>query len=202
LKHLFDILETYKDQLGILIQVGLFVATVILIRVGWKQAGAADAQARAAEAQVLAANKQAEAAKTQLNLTIKQMYAALSGMDAANRPLIHITSLGVNTVAPPDCNLKCRVTNTGLGPALEMEAFYGDNPSEAAGLFGDYMGVDEKRFVDVSKERVSEEGLTVRYRSIHGSVYETTLNYHCEVGYMESQKLTRNAFQELADITF
>jgi hypothetical protein len=54
---MFNWPEGFKDQLNLLIQALLFVATLVLIRVGWKQAKAADAQAKAADAQVAAANE-------------------------------------------------------------------------------------------------------------------------------------------------
>lgn len=200
-------METYKDQLGVLIQIGLFAATIVLIRVGGKQARAADAQARAAEAQVVAANQQAEAAKTQLNLTVKQMYAALSGMDAASRPLLHIGTIRPDS---PDCidddelmylpDVWCEIANQGLGPALEMEAYYGDNPSEAAGMFGDYMGVGEKRTVTFELMLIKKDGLTIRYKSTHGSIYETRLHINRDDESIKFHRLVKNAFQELGNL--
>jgi hypothetical protein len=64
---LFWWLENYKDQISLLIQALLFLATIILIRVGWKLARAADSQAEAADEQVKAANAQVVAANAQVN---------------------------------------------------------------------------------------------------------------------------------------
>jgi hypothetical protein len=66
----------YKDVIGLLIQGGLLLATFALIRVGAKQARAADAQANAAIQQVRAADPQASAAQMQSEFARQQVEAA------------------------------------------------------------------------------------------------------------------------------
>jgi hypothetical protein len=65
LQHPILFLLAYKEVVGLLIQLGLLVATFALIRVGVRQARAARSQARAANRQVRAAQEQIEAAKAQ-----------------------------------------------------------------------------------------------------------------------------------------
>jgi hypothetical protein len=76
LHHPILFLLLYKDVLGMLIQAGLLLATFALIRVGAKQAKAADAQANAATRQVRAADAQASAAQMQLEFARQQVEAA------------------------------------------------------------------------------------------------------------------------------
>jgi hypothetical protein len=146
---MFNWLEGFKDQLNLLIQALLFVATLVLIRVGWKQAKAADAQAKAADAQVAAANEQVATAKAQLSLSVKEMYANLSAADVATRPILHVVAEADynngNDGKFPDPSVLCEISNVGLGPALNVEAFFGDIPSDSAGLFGNSFGVGENK---------------------------------------------------------
>jgi hypothetical protein len=195
----FNHLESYKDQLGLLIQALLFIATIILIRVGSKQATAADAQAKAAQAQVFAAKEQAITAKTQLNMSIKEMFANLSAADAATRPLLHI-------VPDPEYrgpDLICVIESCGLGPALELEAFYGKDPNEAAGMYGNSLAIGEKRSETFNLDRVQNEDLTIQYKSTHGSTYSTSLSYlQGFEEYSELHTRVKNAFEEMVDLTF
>jgi hypothetical protein len=196
----FDWLEGYKDQLGLLIQALLFIATIVLIRVGWKQAIAADAQAKAAAAQVAAANEQANTAKTQLDMSIKEMFANLSAADAATRPLLHIFP-DLDYRGPDD--LICHIESCGLGPALEVQAFYGKNPTDAAGMYGNSLAIGEKRSETFDLVRVQNEDLTIHYKSTHGSTYSTSLSYMKGFDeYFELHTRVKNAFEEMADLTF
>jgi hypothetical protein len=202
LSTIFCWLEGYKDQIGLLIQAFLFVATTILIRVGWKQASAADAQARAAEAQVIAANEQAMTARTQLNMSLKEMFANLSAADAASRPILHLTPTALEgQYSAPD--LGCEVQNSGLGPALEIQAFYGHNQSEAAGLYGETLGIGEKKLTAFNTHRAKDEGITLRYKSTHGSTYSTTLSYMDTADeFLELHSRVENVFESLVDLKF
>ena len=200
LHTVFDWLECYKDQFGLLIQTMLFVVTLVLLVVGWKQARAANAQAEAAEAQVVAANLQASTAKAQLNMSLKDMYANLSAADAATRPLLHIV---------PDLDhgdpdvLLCHIQSCGLGPALEIEAFYGKDPSDAAGMYGNSLAIEERRSESFNCDRVQKEDLTIQYKSTHGSTYSTSLSFMPGYDeYFELNTRAKNAFDEIADITF
>ena|ERR1035438_3913392 len=114
---MFNWLEGFKDQLNLLIQALLFVATLVLIRVGWKQAKAADAQAKAADAQVAAANEQVATAKAQLSLSVKEMYANLSAADVATRPILHVVAEAdynnSNDGKFPDPSVLCEISGSG-----------------------------------------------------------------------------------------
>jgi hypothetical protein len=74
--HPILFLLLYKDVISLLIQAGLLIATFALIRVGWKQAKAADAQAVAAIQQVKAADVQARSAQAQVEVARQQVEAA------------------------------------------------------------------------------------------------------------------------------
>jgi hypothetical protein len=161
---------TSKDVIFGLLQLGLLGATVGLIVVGFFQALAARAQVEAAKAQVTAANAQAAIAKSQL-------YANLRSADMAMRPILRIEVTG----GQHECDLflktgrwkvHCDVMNIGLGPALEIEAYYGNDPSNAAGWFLEALGTGEHRIVDFLGEG---DILTIRYKSTHGSIFATQI---------------------------
>jgi hypothetical protein len=197
---MFNWLEGLKDQLNLLIQALLFVATLVLIRVGWKQAKAADAQAKAADAQVAAANEQVATAKAQLSMSMKEMYANLSAADLASRPILHVVAIPNYEDKFLGSLLVCDVTNIGLGPALSIEAFYGSDPSDAAGLFGNSIGVGERRREEFENHRVKKDQLTIHYKSTHGSTYSTMYFYFEESNeFIELHKLEKNVFQEIAE---
>ena len=64
-------------------------------------------------------------------------------------------------------DLQCLIENCGLGPALDLDAFYGDDPNgpddptRAAGLTGDFMDVGEKKTAKFNLQRVRDEGLGI-----------------------------------------
>jgi hypothetical protein len=80
------LLENSKDLITIAIQLGLLFATYVLIKVGQKQAKAADAQAQAADRQAMAAEAQVAVAHAQVS-------EMLSQGTAARRPFFKIKSL-------------------------------------------------------------------------------------------------------------
>lgn len=135
------------------------------------QAGAARAQAKAAEAQVLAANAEVATANLQLE-------ASLHAAEAAVRPVMEFRLPEMEQIIDdPDWEMNCELKNRGLGPALDLEAFWGDDPEEAAGLYGDSLGVQGKKMIRFYFQRMHEHELTLRYRSTHGWLYETKLAY-------------------------
>jgi hypothetical protein len=192
----FSWLESYKDQFSILIQLGLLAATAILIRIGWLQAKAAVAQADAAKAQSLAAAAQSDMAKGQLDLSAKQLYASLNASNAATHPVLRVWPKEENSYVTSQ-HIDIVIRNLGLGPALDMETYYGANPSDAAGLYGDFLGIEGYATEFFDFERIKADCLTVRYSSAHGSRYETTLWFNSEVGYMRQHKRIKSAFEEL-----
>jgi hypothetical protein len=110
--HLFlNNLETYRDQINLLLSVLLLIATTTLIVVGALQAKAAQAQAKAAEAQALAA-------ATQLNesirpiLVLEKLYAEFEWSSSEQSYAVRNVGLGVATQvrievkAPDDANWK------------------------------------------------------------------------------------------------
>jgi hypothetical protein len=143
---------TSKDVIFGLLQLGLLGATVGLIVVGFFQALAARAQVKAANAQVTAAKAQAAIAKSQL-------YASLRSADMAMRPILQIKVdsgqlepylTPVTGQTTEKWQLSCNVTNVGLGPALEIESYYGTDPSNAAGWFLESLGVGEHRTINLT----------------------------------------------------
>jgi hypothetical protein len=192
----FSWLESYKDQLGILIQLGLLAATAMLIRIGWLQAKAAIAQADAAKAQSLAAAAQSDMAKGQLDLSAKQLYASLNASDAATHPVLRVWPKEENSYVISR-HIDIVIRNLGLGPALDMEAYYGDNSSDAAGLYGEFLGTNGYAIDSFDFEQIKANCLTVRYSSAHGSRYETTLWFNSEVGYLQQHKRIKSAFEEV-----
>src|SRR5271167_4011920 len=112
--------------------------------VGFRQANAAIAQAKAADAQAVAATAQSDTARMQFDLSVKQLYAGLSSSDAATRPLLKIAIPQLERMIDLTVrDVTCAISNCGLGPALDLAAFYGDDPVEAAGLYGEFVGVDD-----------------------------------------------------------
>jgi hypothetical protein len=83
LRHPILFLLAYKDVIGLVIQAGLLIATTVLIRVGAKQARAADAQANAAIQQVRAADAQANAAQMQVAVAQQQLEAVEAQLETA-----------------------------------------------------------------------------------------------------------------------
>lgn len=83
LRHPIQFLLAYKDVVGLFIQALLFLATLGLIRVGFKQAKAASAQADAAIQQVRAAEEQVKAAQAQVSVARQQVEIAQSQVDTA-----------------------------------------------------------------------------------------------------------------------
>ena len=81
--HPIQFLLLYKDLFGLLIQIFLLLATVALIRVGMKQAIAANAQAAAAIQQVRAADAQATAAQMQVEVARGQLEAVEAQLETA-----------------------------------------------------------------------------------------------------------------------
>jgi hypothetical protein len=195
--NVFSWLETFKDQIGLIVQLALLVATFILIIAGFMQALAARAQARAANSQVVAANAQSETARTQLGLSIKTLYANLGSMDAATRPLLQFkTPADKDVIDHPEWEMDCTILNCGLGPALDMEAFCGKNPNEGAtGMFGDFLGVGDRMIQRYRLESVRLESLTIRYSSTQGSRYETELSYSRDFGFMQFHRRVKDAFE-------
>ena len=164
-------LESYKDQIGILIQLGLLVATAVLIFVGLKQAQAASAQARAADAQ-------ASSAEQQVRMASEQLRATLMASDAALRPLLKASYSAF--AGPPSADRKqydyviFRIANGGLGPAMNVEVYYGNNPSEtAASAPFTALEVGAELTETLETARLIEDRLTIRYQSVHGSQFET-----------------------------
>jgi hypothetical protein len=179
---------TSKDVIFGLLQLGLLAATIGLIVVGSFQAQAARAQVGAANAQVTAANVQAAIAKSQLQ-------ASLRSADLAMRPILYIDNMKSSEgqfLVPGMWSLNANVLNTGLGPALEIEAYYGNDPSNAAGWFLESLGTGEQRIVNFVGEG---ETLTIRYKSTHGSTYETHLKRYPppSEGTFQFHKLVKDA---------
>jgi hypothetical protein len=85
LHHPILFLFLYKDVIGLLIQAGLLLATGGLIRVGTKQAKAADAQAKAAIEQVKSAQVQTVVAQAQADAAAAQVEVARSQLRVYER---------------------------------------------------------------------------------------------------------------------
>jgi hypothetical protein len=79
--HPIKFLLVYKDLFGLVIQLGLLLATAALIRVGSRQAKAAKAQATAANQQVIAALQQVTAANAQAKAAEAQVAVALQQVE-------------------------------------------------------------------------------------------------------------------------
>jgi hypothetical protein len=123
---------------------------------------------------VTAANAQAAIAKSQL-------CANLRSADMAMRPILRIKVdsrqldpylTRVTGQTSEKWRLSCNVTNVGLGPALEIESYYGNDPSNAAGWFLESLGVGEHRTVNFVGEG---HVLMIRYKSTHGSIFVTQI---------------------------
>ena len=194
----FRFLESYKDQIGLLIQALLLVATIILIRVGLKQAKAADAQAKAADQQVKAAESQVTVANAQALTAQRQLYASLSSSEAATRPLLKITSPSFDQfIDTREKTIEFTITNCGLGPALDLTSHYGNDESDAAGLDGEFLGIGDSKIEEFEQHRVLHEDLTILYSSTQGSRYKTCISYDVQTGwYFQFHKLVKNAFQD------
>jgi len=189
-------LENYKDQIGLAIQLGLLIATAVLIRVGVKQATAATAQAKAADAQAVAAAAQSTTAQNQLDLSIKQLYAGLSSSDAATRPIIKLSPPKIFNLGQSEQPFL--IVNCGLGPALDLEAFYGAVQSEVVGLYGEFLGVNDQKTKFFEMERMKQSHLTVQYSSTQGARYETTLHF-VEGQFTQFHRKVKNPFDGIID---
>jgi type II secretory pathway pseudopilin PulG len=171
--HLLNWLEYYKDQIGVAIQFGLLIASGVLILVGLRQAQVALEQTKAAKAQALSAQEQVRMASEQLRAT-------LIASDAALGPLIRASFAGFRTYMNDGLtreweNALFKIENRGLGPALEIEIYYGDNPSDSAGSFGEALGVGGEKEENFDKQRLAKDGVTIRYFSVHGSEFKTQI---------------------------
>lgn len=100
-------LVAYKDLISLLIQAGLLVATFFLIRVGAKQAKAADAQSKAAIQQV-------EAAKAQVDIARLQFEEMLLQGNTERRLVFKINDSNPNFVDSPAI-----IRNVGNGVAFD-----------------------------------------------------------------------------------
>ena len=183
---------TSKVFIDTVLQLGLLVATIGIIVVGIFQALAARAQVKAAEAQVFAANSQAETAKSQLT-------AGLRSADAATRPVLRIEAAGGgdykegDTLKEGKWSMVCDVYNCGLGPALQIEAYCMSDPANTAGWFSEFLGAGDRRTAELTGEGTE---ITFRYKSAHGSLYETVLSGFPEglSGSFQLNKLVKDAY--------
>jgi len=116
----------------------------------------------------------------------------------------------LHVVPEPNCgaeflgeSILCRIKNCGHGLALEIQAFYGNDPNEAAGMYGNSLGIGETTDARFNIDKVKRDGLTLHYKSTHGSTYSTSLSYLDSFNeFYELHNRVKNAFEEIADMTF
>lgn len=111
LQQSVQFLLVYKDLVGLVIQVGLLLATFALISVVGKQAKAAAAQANAAIKQVRAADAQAEAAYNHAELAKKQLQVAERQLETAKSKFEEQVYEGITSSRP---NFKFRDADPGF----------------------------------------------------------------------------------------
>jgi hypothetical protein len=178
------------QAIAALIGIPIGLATVVMLIVTWR---AVKRQSIAADRQAVAADRQAEAAENSANLTIQQIGQNLATSDKASEPLLRFDlgkHLGMGYIY-----------NDGKGTAFDITVDYTDDFPRHARIVETFLAPQKQAQVLYEPDPAFVHGVTARYRSALGSIFETRLR-GSEDGFVQDHLHISSPYTEMFDIQF